>query len=139
MRIMTSVAAVSASGIAIVSGSWPSAVMADVGVEEIRVPVAAISCRVTPPAAVAPSAEVLGWIDGAYRLSNGQRLDLNSANGRVVADFGRWSAVPLVATASNRFESRDGQVWLRYEADARTERIVVSYPADARGRFVDAC
>lgn len=139
MRTMKFVAAATAGGIAVLLSSWPARAATAAALEEVRVPVAAISCRATPPAAVAPSAEVIGWIDGAYRLSNGQRLDLNSVNGRVVADFGRWSAVPLVATGPNRFESRDGQVWLRYETDARTERIVVSYPADARGRFVDAC
>ena len=87
----------------------------------------------------APSAEVLDAIDGAYRLSNGQKLDLDSIDQQVVADFGRRHQVPLVATGPERFESRDGLVRVRYEADERTERIVVSYPADQQGRYVDAC
>jgi hypothetical protein len=56
-----------------------------------------------------------------------------------VADFGRWHQIPLVAVAPDRFESRDGLVRLRYEADEQVERIVVSYPADGRGRYVDVC
>lgn len=109
--------------------------------QELQVPVASISCARLgpPPQPVAPAAEVLDSIDGAYRLSNGQKLELASLDQRVVADFGRWHQIPLVATAPDRFESRDGLVWLRYEADARTERIVVSYPADRRGRYVSAC
>lgn len=58
---------------------------------------------------------------------------------RVVADFGRWHQIPLVAVAPGRFESRDGLVRLRYEADEQVERIVVSYSADGRGRYVDVC
>ena len=106
-----------------------------------QVPVAAISCiRIgPPPQPVTPSAEVLGSIEGAYRLSNGQRLELASLDQRVVADFGRWHQVPLVAVGPDRFESRDGLVRLRYEADERVERIIVSYPADRRGRYVDVC
>ena len=106
-----------------------------------QVPVAGISCtRIgPPPQPVTPSAEVLDSIDGAYRLSNGQRLGLASLDQRVVADFGRWHQVPLVAVAPDRFESRDGLVRLRYEADERIERIIVSYPADRRGRYVDIC
>lgn len=106
-----------------------------------QVPVAAISCtRIgPPPQPVTPSTEVLGAIEGAYRLSNGQRLELASLDQRVVADFGRWHQVPLVAVAPDRFESRDGLVRLRYEADERVERIIVSYPADRRGRYVDVC
>ena len=109
--------------------------------QELQVPVAGISCTRLgpPPEQVAPSAEVLDSIDGAYRLSNGQKLALASQAQQVVADFGRWHQIPLVATAPDRFESRNGLVWVRYEADERTERIVVSYPADPRGRYVDVC
>jgi hypothetical protein len=106
-----------------------------------QVPVAAISCsRIgPPPQPVTPSTEVLDSIEGAYRLSNGQKIELASLDERVVADFGRWHQVPLVAVGPDRFESRDGLVRLRYEADDRVERIIVSYPADRRGRYVDVC
>jgi len=111
------------------------------GVSEPMVAVAGISCsRSGPPLQpVTPSAEVLDSIDGTYRLSNGQRVGLASLDERVVADFGRWHQIALVAVAPDRFESRDGLVRLRYEADERVERIVVSYPADRRGNYVDAC
>ncbi|RNF30593.1 hypothetical protein NM04_11730 [Massilia aurea] len=107
----------------------------------MQVPVAGISCsRIgPPPQRVTPDAEVLESIDGVYRLSNGQKLGIAAGDQQVVADFGRWHQIPLVATTPERFESRDGLVWVRYEADEDTERIVVSYPADARGHYVDAC
>jgi len=106
-----------------------------------QVPIAAISCTRTgpPPTPVAPDSEVLGAIDGAYRLSNGQKLGLASLDERVVADFGRWHQIPLVAVGPARFESRDGLVRLRYESDERVDRIIVSYPADRRGRYVNVC
>jgi hypothetical protein len=136
---MMSIAAASAAGFAALLCASPAG--AAPALQEMQVPVAAISCSRLgpPPQRVSPSAEVLDSIDGAYRLSNGHKLELASLDNQVVADFGRRSPVPLVATGPDRFESRDGLVWVRYEADERTERIVVSYPADARGRYVDAC
>lgn len=111
-----------------------------IGVQETQVPVAGISCqRTTPLQPVAPSTEVMSVIDGAYRLSNGRRLDLSSLDQRLVADFGRAREVPLVAVAPDRFESSDGTVKLSYQARGREEWIVVSYPADSRGRYVDVC
>lgn len=134
------IAAAAAAGVVAVLGAAPAGVAAQ-ELQEVQVPVAGISCsRIgPPPQRVTPSAEVLDSIDGAYRLSNGQKLELDSIDQQVVADFGRRHQVPLVATGPERFESRDGLVWVRYEADERTERIVVSYPADQQGRYVDAC
>ena len=134
------IAAASAAGVVAVLGAAPAGFAAPV-LQEMQVPVAGISCTRLgpPPQRVAPSAEVLDSIDGAYRLSNGQKLELDSIDQQVVADFDRRHQVPLVATGPERFESRDGLVWVRYEGDERTERIVVSYPADQQGRYVDAC
>lgn len=126
----------------------PSAAMAQAQVSKpdqsavgTRVPIAAISCtRVgPPPQPVKPSADVLDGLDGAYRLSNGQKLQVDSYYNSVVADFGHRHQIPLVAIGPDRFESRDGLVRLRYEVDDRNERIVVSYPADRLGRYVDVC
>ncbi|WP_137174949.1 hypothetical protein [Massilia sp. HP4] len=134
------IAAASAAGVLAMLGAAPAGLAAQ-ELQEVQVPVAGISCsRIgPPPQRVTPSAEVIDSIDGAYRLSNGQKLELDSIDQQVVADFGRRHQVPLVATGPERFESRDGLVWVRYEADERTERIVVSYPADQQGRYVDAC
>jgi len=133
-------AAASVVGVVAVLGAAPAGLAAPV-LQEMQVPVAGISCSRLgpPPQRVTPSAEVLDSIDGAYRLSNGQKLELDSIDQQVVADFGRRHQVPLVATGPERFESRDGLVRVRYEADENTERIVVSYPADQQGRYVDAC
>jgi len=138
MRISTMVAGCTAGVVAALS-AWPAA--GAPALQETTVPVAGISCNRTepPPKPVTPAADVMSVIDGKYRLSNGATLALAGLDQRLVADFGRAPEVPLVAIGPNRFESRDGTVKLRYEADARTERIVVSYPADNRGRYVDAC
>jgi hypothetical protein len=137
------VTAASAAGLVGLLGAAPVAAANPAApvLQEMQVPVAGISCsRIgPPPQRVTPSAEVIDSIDGVYRLSNGQKLGIAASDQQVVADFGRWHQIPLVATAPERFESRDGLVWVRYEADEDTERIVVSYPADARGRYVDAC
>lgn len=132
-------AAASAAGVVVALVSPPA--LAAVGLQEMQVPVQGIDCTRLgpPPQRVTPSADTLFAIDGAYRLSNGRKLELASSDQQVLADFGSWHQIPLVATGPARFESRDGLVWLRYEADARSERIVVSYPADARGRYVDPC
>ena len=134
------IAAASAAGMVAMLGALPAGVAAQ-ELQEVQVPVASISCsRIgPPPQRVTPSAEALDSIDGAYRLSNGQKLELDSIDQQVVADFGHRHQVPLVATGPERFESRDGLVRVRYEADENTERIVVSYPADQQGRYVDAC
>ncbi|MDY0961349.1 hypothetical protein [Massilia sp. CFBP9026] len=134
------IATASAAAVVALLGAAPPAFAAPV-LQEMQVPVAGISCsRIgPPPQRVTPDAEVLESIDGVYRLSNGQKLGIAAGDQQVVADFGRWHQIPLVATTPERFESRDGLVWVRYEADEATERIVVSYPADARGHYVDAC
>ncbi|WP_123069712.1 hypothetical protein [Massilia aurea] len=134
------IATASAAAVVALLGAAPPAFAAPV-LQEMQVPVAGISCsRIgPPPQRVTPDAEVLESIDGVYRLSNGQKLGIAAGDQQVVADFGRWHQIPLVATTPERFESRDGLVWVRYEADEDTERIVVSYPADARGHYVDAC
>lgn len=84
-------------------------------------------------------ADMLETVSGTYRLSNGVRLQLGQLNDRLVADFGRRPRVVLLPTGEGQFTSRDGQVTLRYLDDARGERIVVTYPADARGRYRRTC
>lgn len=135
-----SIAAGCTAGIVAALWAWPAAGAA-VGMQDIQVPVAGISCQRAgaPPTPVTPDAEVMEAIDGTYRLSNGARLELSNANNRLVADFGPTSDVGLVPVAPNRFESRDGMVTVRYESNAREDWIVVSYPADTRGKYVDVC
>lgn len=139
MRTRSIVAGCTA-GIVAALWAWP-AVGAAVGMQEIQVPVAGISCQRAggPPTPVTPSAEVMDAIDGTYRLSNGARLELSNTNNRLVADFGRTPDLRLVPVGPNRFESGDGNVTVSYESNAREDWIVVSYPADARGKYVDVC
>lgn len=136
-----SIAAGCTAGIVAALWAWPASAAAAVGMQEIQVPVAGISCQRAggPPAPVTPSAEVMDAIDGTYRLSNGARLELSNTNNRLVADFGRTPDLRLVPVGPNRFESRDGNVTVSYESNAREDWIVVSYPADTRGKYVDVC
>lgn len=78
-------------------------------------------------------------LEGKYALSNGQRIELLSMNENLYADFGRYSPVPLKEIERNEFRSPDGAVRLTFVPDRREDQIVLSYPADRRGRFVKAC
>lgn len=78
-------------------------------------------------------------LEGIYQLSNGRRLELLSDNDKLYADFGKWSPVPLLEVEPNEFRSPDGAVRLTVKRGRREDSIVVSYPADARGRLARAC
>lgn len=78
-------------------------------------------------------------LEGKYALSNGQRIELLSMNDKLYADFGRHNPVPLKEIERNEFRSPDGAVRLSFVPDRREDHIVLSDPADRRGRFVEAC
>jgi len=90
-----------------------------------------------PTVVVTPQAT--GRLEGKYALSNGQRIELLSMNENLYAAFGRYSPVPLKEVERNEFRSPDGAVRLVFVPDRREDQIVLGYPADRRGRFVNAC
>lgn len=88
---------------------------------------------------VSTGAQLAAAVEGAYGLSNGRRLDLVDLDQRVYADFGKWSRVELHEVGPHRFASREGDVQMSYVPGLRTDTILLSYPADSRGRLKRGC
>lgn len=84
---------------------------------------------------IATGAQLAAEVEGSYALSNGRRLDLLDIDQRVYADFGKWSRVQLDEIGPHRFASREGDVQLTWLPGERTDTILLSYPADSRGRL----
>jgi len=86
---------------------------------------------------IATGAQLADAVEGSYALSNGRRLDLVDLDQRVYADFdaGKWSRVALLEVGPHRFASREGDVQLTYVPGPVNDTIMLSYPADSRGRL----
>ena len=76
-------------------------------------------------------------MEGAYQLSNGQRVKLYGSGQRLWVDFGRRREVGLDRVGEHQFAARDGSVNLSYRPEL--DEIAVVYTADMRGRYVKAC
>ncbi|MFC0253452.1 hypothetical protein [Massilia consociata] len=84
---------------------------------------------------IATGVQLANEVEGSYALSNGRRLELIHLDQRVYADFGKWSRVALAEVGPHRFASRDGEVQMSWMPGPRTDQILLSYPADHRGRY----
>ncbi len=84
-------------------------------------------------------AQLASEVEGSYALSNGRRLELIDLDQRLVADFGKWSRVELAEVGPHRFVSRGGNVEMTYMPGRRTDSILLSYPADSKGRLARGC
>jgi hypothetical protein len=92
-----------------------------------------------PGAFVATGAQLADSVKGTYGLSNGRRLELIDLDERVYADFGKWSRVALNEVGPNQFASREGDVQMTWVPGQRTDTILLSYPADSKGRLKRGC
>lgn len=92
-----------------------------------------------PNGFIASGAQLAAEVEGSYALSNGRRLDLLDIDQRVYADFGKWSRVELAEVGPHRFASREGDVQMTWLPGERTDTILLSYPADSRGRLKRGC
>jgi len=92
-----------------------------------------------PSGFIATGAQLADEVEGSYALSNGRRLDLLDIDQRVYADFGKWSRVELQEVGPHRFASREGDVQMTWMPGERTDTILLSYPADSRGRLKRGC
>ncbi|MCC2956589.1 hypothetical protein LK542_13295 [Massilia sp. IC2-477] len=92
-----------------------------------------------PNGFIATGAQLASEVEGSYALSNGRRLELIDLDQQVYADFGKWSRVRLDEVGPHRFASREGDVQMTWLPGERTDTIVLSYPADSRGRFKRGC
>lgn len=92
-----------------------------------------------PGAFVATGAQLADAVKGTYALSNGRRLELVELDERVYADFGKWSRVALDEVGPQQFASREGDVQMTWVPGPRTDTILLSYPADSKGRLKRGC
>lgn len=92
-----------------------------------------------PGGFIATGAQLADSVQGSYALSNGRRLELIDLDQRVYADFGKWSRVQLEEVGPHRFASREGDVQLTWVPGRITDTILLSYPADSRGRLKRGC
>ena len=92
-----------------------------------------------PGGFIATGAQLADEVEGSYALSNGRRLELIDLDQRIYADFGKWSRVQLEEVGPHRFASREGDVQLVWVPGTQTDTILLSYPADSRGRLKRGC
>ena len=88
---------------------------------------------------ISTGAQLASEVEGTYALSNGRRLELIDLDQRVYADFGKWSRVELTEVGPHRFASREGDVQMTWVPGGRTDKILLSYPADSKGRLRRGC
>jgi hypothetical protein len=93
----------------------------------------------TPGGFISTGAQLADEVEGTYALSNGRRLELLDIDQQIYADFGKWSRIQLQEVGPHRFASRGGDVQMTWVPGQRTDTILLSYPADSRGRLAPGC
>lgn len=84
-------------------------------------------------------AQLAAEVAGTYALSNGRRLELSDQQDQVLATFDAWRHVLLDEVGPHRFASRQGDVQLTWMPQGRVDSILLSYPADSKGRLKRSC
>lgn len=92
-----------------------------------------------PNGFIATGAQLASEVEGTYALSNGRRLELIDLDQQIYADFGKWSRVRLEEVGPHRFASREGDIQMSWVPGQRTDTVLLSYPADSRGRLKRGC
>lgn len=88
---------------------------------------------------IATGAQLASEVEGSYALSNGRRLELVDVDHGLAADFDRWTRVELDEIGPHRFASREGDIEMTWVPGPRTDTILLSYPADSKGRLKRSC
>lgn len=88
-----------------------------------------------PAGRVSTGTQLADEVAGSYALSNGRRLDLIHLDERLVAEFDKRRRVELEEVGPHLFASRAGEVRMAWMPGQRTDTILLSYPADSRGRL----
>jgi hypothetical protein len=84
--------------------------------------------RVTAPqSAFDASPEQVDWISGAYRMSNGWRLDVQPAPNGIVAKIDKERPMRLVAVSDDRYVTLDGNVAMTFNRGAHGDDMLMSY------------
>jgi hypothetical protein len=84
--------------------------------------------RVTaPPRAFEANLAQIDWISGGYRMSNGWRLDVQSAADGIVARIDRERPMHLIAVSDDNYVTADGNVAMAFNRGARGDEMSMSY------------
>jgi len=67
------------------------------------------------------------WISGAYRMSNGWRLEVQPDAEGIVAKIDRERPMRLVAVSDDRYVTMDGKVAMTFNRGARGDQMLMSY------------
>lgn len=88
---------------------------------------------------VSTGTQLVDEVEGSYLLSNGRWLALIDLDQRLYAEFDHWRRVQLQEVGPHLFASREGDVQMTWMPDRRADTILLSYPADSRGRLRRGC
>lgn len=88
---------------------------------------------------ISTSTQLVDEVQGSYRLSNGRWIDLIDLDQQLYAEFDHWNRVRLREVGPHLFASRSGDVTMAWMPDQRPDTILLSYPADSKGRLRRSC
>jgi len=88
---------------------------------------------------ISTGAQLSAEVAGFYALSNGHRLELSDLQHDVQATFDNDRQVYLEEVGPHHYASHRGDVQLIWMPGGRADTILLSYPADGKGRFKRGC
>ncbi|KFI08598.1 hypothetical protein [Massilia sp. BSC265] len=88
---------------------------------------------------ISTGAQLSAEVAGTYALSNGRRLELSDLQHDVLATFDNRRRVFLEEVGPHRYASHRGDVQLTWMPEGRPDTILLSYPADSKGRLRRGC
>ena len=92
-----------------------------------------------PGGFISTGAQLASELEGTYALSNGVRMEVILLDQRIYAEWGKWSRVELEEVGPHQLASPEGDVHLTYMPNKKNGSIVMSYPADKKGRLKRYC
>ena len=92
-----------------------------------------------PSGRISTGQQLADEVAGPYALSNGRRLDLIHLDERLIAEFDKRRRVELEQVGPHLFASRGRDVELAWMPGQRADTILLSYPADSKGRLKRSC
>jgi len=72
------------------------------------------------------------FISGAYAMSNGWRMKVDSSRDGIVAQIDKERPMRLVAVSENKYASRDGNVWMEFNRGTGGADMLMSYVPNTR-------
>lgn len=72
------------------------------------------------------------WISGAYKMSNGWRLQVDPTYDGITAQIDKRRPIELVAVSPDRYVSSDGNVSMEFNRGQHGDEMLMSYVPDVR-------